>query len=96
MAVGRPVLFLGPKPSHVSDLIEQHQIGLAVEHGQVQACIDAIRDLQQSSIEQRARMGSRAQDAMRQGLSKPILLAKMADRVERLMSKHVSGETVPA
>ena len=35
MAVGRPVLFLGPKPSHIADLLDRHPFGLQVAHGDV-------------------------------------------------------------
>ena len=33
MAVSRPILLLGPKHNHVSDLVERHKIGWHVEHG---------------------------------------------------------------
>ena len=33
MAVARPVLFLGPSPSHIADLLEHHHFGLHVRHG---------------------------------------------------------------
>ena len=45
MAVGRPVLFVGPRPSHVSDLLDAADVGRAVSHGDVDGCIEAIRGL---------------------------------------------------
>ena len=41
MAIRRPVLFLGPRPSHVSDLLDAHAIGLHVSHGDVDATAEA-------------------------------------------------------
>ena len=35
MTAGRPILFLGPRPSHVSDLLDAHHLGLHVAHGDV-------------------------------------------------------------
>src|SRR5439155_22115739 len=45
MAVARPVLFFGPKPSHIDDLLEQHHFGLHVSHGDVGGAVCAIRKL---------------------------------------------------
>ncbi len=41
MAVARPILFFGPKPSHVSDLLDIHHFGSHVSHGDVAAAINA-------------------------------------------------------
>src|SRR6185369_6181033 len=57
MAVSRPILFLGPSPSHVSDLIDSHQIGRQVEHGDVDGCVAAIRLLQEATPAERDVMG---------------------------------------
>ncbi|HTU57066.1 MAG TPA: glycosyltransferase family 4 protein, partial [Polyangiales bacterium] len=37
MAVGRPILALGPQRSHIASLVREHQIGWHVEHGAVDA-----------------------------------------------------------
>ena len=42
MAVGRPILFFGPQPSHMSDLLDEHDIGWHVAHGDVEAAMRAI------------------------------------------------------
>lgn len=87
MAVGRPILFLGPKPSHVSDLIDAHEIGWHVAHGDIDACERAIRAMRATAQDQLASMGDRAQRAMSQSLSEPILNGRMCDAVERVMGK---------
>jgi len=43
--VARPVLFFGPSPSHIADLLEQHQFGLHVAHGDVGGALRAIEQL---------------------------------------------------
>lgn len=86
MAVGRPILFLGPSPSHVSDLLDAHQIGWHVPHGDVDACERAIRDMRAKSESDMRGMGSRAQTALSASLSQEILCGRLADRVEALMS----------
>jgi colanic acid biosynthesis glycosyl transferase WcaI len=82
MAVARPILFLGPKPSHIDDLIQSHQIGAHVSHGDVQGCIQAIQDLRKAHLTE---MGLRAQTALKSALSKDILCKKMCDAVESVL-----------
>ena len=43
MSVARPILFLGPRPSHVADILDETPIGKHVSHGDVPACIAAIQ-----------------------------------------------------
>lgn len=85
MAVGRPILFLGPRPSHVSDLIDQHQIGWHVEHGDVDGAIAAIRAMKATHASSLAEQGGRAQTALRSSLSQEILVERLCDRVEKLL-----------
>ena len=83
MAVGRPILYLGPSPSHVSDILDAHGCGWHVAHGDVdgmRARIAAILDAPPAEL---ARMGAAAQTALRASLSQDILLARMADHLER-------------
>ena len=86
MAVGRPILFFGPAPSHVSDLLEQHRIGWHVAHGDVDGCVATIRSMVASSPQTLHAMGERAQTALRESLSQEILCARLADRVDALTS----------
>ncbi len=83
MAVSRPILFLGPSPSHVSDLIDGHQIGRQVEHGDVDGCVAAIRALRTSTQAERDAMGRRAKEVIDEELSKRVLCGRFGDIVER-------------
>jgi glycosyltransferase involved in cell wall biosynthesis len=85
MAVGRAILFLGPKPSHISDLLDRHDIGIQVCHGDVAGVVAAIRRFRQMSSEQLQSMGQTAQAALSQSLSESQLRAKFCDAVETAM-----------
>jgi colanic acid biosynthesis glycosyl transferase WcaI len=85
MAVGRPILFFGPAPSHVSDLIDQHQIGWHVSHGDVDAAVRTIREMKATPPQTLAAMGDRAQVALRESLSQDILCARLVEGVEALL-----------
>jgi hypothetical protein len=64
MAAGRPVLYLGPRPSHVSDLLDAHGFGRAVAHGDAAACAQAIDDLRNAPPAELRRMGETANAVM--------------------------------
>jgi glycosyltransferase involved in cell wall biosynthesis len=83
MAVGRPILLLGPSPSHVSDLLEEYRIGWRVDHGDVAGAVRVLEEIRRSPAEERARMGLRALDAVRSRLSKRTLCGALCDVVER-------------
>ncbi|MFT3789031.1 MAG: hypothetical protein QM770_23130 [Tepidisphaeraceae bacterium] len=85
MAVGRPILFLGPAPSHVSDLLDTHRIGWHVAHGDVDGCVNAIRTMRNTYAGELAAMGDRAQMALSASLSQDILCGRLAGKVEALM-----------
>lgn len=82
MAVGRPVLYVGPEPSHVSDLLEKGGIGRRVAHGDAAGAVEAIRAFQRMSDEQRRAMGERAQAMIRGSLSREHSLGAFCDALE--------------
>ncbi len=49
MAVARPILFNGPRPSHVSDLLDEHGFGRHAAHGDVDGTVAALREFGRSS-----------------------------------------------
>ena len=84
MAVGRPVLFLGPRPSHVSDLLDQHEIGWHVAHGDVEGMVRAIERIRQTPAETMARMGQTARRVLQADMGQAILCGRFCDHLERV------------
>ncbi len=85
MAVARPVLFFGPKPSHVSDLLDAHGIGRHVDHGDVNGAVAAIEALAALPAEEREAMGDVARRVLTESLSQQKLCGVMCDRIEALI-----------
>lgn len=85
MAVRRPILFFGPSPSHVADLLDKHQFGLTVAHGDVEGAVAAIRQLQQTDAMARAAMGSIGHRVLETSLSQRILCGQLCDRLEETL-----------
>ncbi|HWE92375.1 MAG TPA: glycosyltransferase family 4 protein [Tepidisphaeraceae bacterium] len=83
MAVGRPILYFGPRPSHVTDLLDVHGIGLPVAHGDVAGAIEAIGRFRSSPSAEMRRMGEMAKSVLRQTLGQQAQCAKFCDRLEQ-------------
>jgi hypothetical protein len=90
MAVSRPVLFFGPRPSHIADLLDANPIGLHVAHGDVPAAVAAIHRLRQFAADERHRMGETARSVLSTTLSQSLLCRRFCDHLEEALS-HAHG-----
>jgi glycosyltransferase involved in cell wall biosynthesis len=82
MTAGKPILFLGPRPSHISDLLEQHPIGIHINHGDPPAALSAIERLVAMTDDQRIQMGATARAVLDASLSQSRLCGQFCDAVE--------------
>ena len=82
MAASRPILLLGPRPCHLSDLIDQHKIGWQIPHGDVEAARRVLNEIVDTPREQLDEMGRRAADVIRSSLSKAALCGAFCDVLE--------------
>ncbi len=85
MAVARPILFCGPSPSHLSELIQQHRIGWHVRHGDVEACVRMILQISQTAPEQRDRRGQTGRKLVGDKLGKAYLCGALGNVLEKGM-----------
>jgi colanic acid biosynthesis glycosyl transferase WcaI len=85
MTAGRPILYLGPRPSHVSDLLDAHDLGVHVSHGDVDGAVAAIAQLRALSPERRRAMGDTAQRVLDETLGQRLLCGRFCDAVERAL-----------
>jgi hypothetical protein len=82
MAVAKPVLFFGPRPSHISDLLDRHHFGLHVSHGDVRGAVATIERLRNTPREQLDAMGRTAQQVLGANLSQELLCGRLCDGLE--------------
>ncbi|CAN5590249.1 glycosyltransferase family 4 protein [soil metagenome] len=85
MAVAKPVLFFGPKPSHISDLLDQHNCGRHVAHGDDSKAIAAINFLRQLPRSDLDSMGRDAQRVLGETLSQELLCGRLCDGLELVL-----------
>ena len=79
MAVSRPVLTFGPKPSHVSDLVERHHIGWHIAHGDVDSAEKALLEMLGARESTLREMGERAANVVASSLSRQALRGQFTD-----------------
>lgn len=91
MAVGRPVLLLGPVDSHVGDLIVQEGAGWHVDHGNVEGVVTLLRELAGGAASTLRDTGRRGKAIIRQRLSKQYLCGEFADLLERGVTTPPQG-----
>lgn len=84
MAVGRPILFVGPRPSHVTDILDQHDVGRAVQHSDVDGCISAIRQLAALAQFERDAMGQTAVRVVAKDFDHHALITRFCEAAERV------------
>jgi glycosyltransferase involved in cell wall biosynthesis len=92
MAVGRPVLLIGPRPSHAADIIERHEIGWRIDHGDVEGLAALLGRISALPPAELAAMGQRAREAVIQHYSKARLCSDFCDIVERGIKPLERGE----
>lgn len=88
MAVARPILLVGPKPSHVSDLLDRSDIGRHANLGHVDDAVAAILELADMLSVTRIQMGQRGHELVQNGLSKRVLCARFGNVLERALLRQ--------
>ena len=85
MTVGRPILFFGPKPSHVADILDENPIGKHVSHGDVESAVAAIKFFLDAPPQHLRHMGELAQQVLTQQFTQAYLCGKFCDALENAL-----------
>ncbi|MEX2110709.1 MAG: glycosyltransferase family 4 protein [Gemmatimonadaceae bacterium] len=88
LAVGRPVLFIGPATSHVAEIVKNHRLGWSLRHGDVDGVTAALRSAVEQTPAERATVSGRARAALEQAFDPSILRERVADAVLEAISRR--------
>jgi glycosyltransferase involved in cell wall biosynthesis len=83
MALGRPVVVLGPRESHLADLVVDHDVGWQVAHGDVDGAAELIERLATIGTALAREKGLRAQQVVETHFSKARLCGALCDAIEQ-------------
>lgn len=83
MTVARPILLLGPRASHIGQILDQDAIGWQVDQGDVEGAVRTLRAIVAMSEQERVAMGQRARQAMLSRYSMKALRGAFCDALER-------------
>ncbi len=92
MRVGRPVLYIGPRPSHLSDILEEFQIGWQVDGSDVETTVGVMQKIAATDRDELSEMGRRAGEAIQKRFSKNRLCGGLCDIFERVAPVQVSSD----
>jgi len=96
MAVGRPILFVGPRPSHVTELLDAQEMGWHVTHGDSEGCAKRIEEAAAMAPERRQELGRRARVYIDEKYTQGRLLGEFTDAVEAaICRRHPDLRTAP-
>ncbi len=96
MALGRPILLLGPDPCHASDLVDENDLGWHIHHGDVDAAISTIKQMVDQDAGVLAEMGQRAKTIVNEQLSQDILCTRFCDIIESGMQSDAAASRITA
>jgi colanic acid biosynthesis glycosyl transferase WcaI len=92
-SVERPIVFVGPPDSHITDILESAPVGWHVAHGDVSGMVSRVRALATMPRGELTAFGTRAGGLVRDRLSKERLCGAFCDIVEA--SGPVRAEASP-
>jgi glycosyltransferase involved in cell wall biosynthesis len=82
MARGRPILYLGPPASHVTEMMAQADFGWQVRHGDVAGAVAAIRSIVEADRPTLEAMGARARTLIEGKRTRRISCGRVCDAIE--------------
>ena len=83
MALARPILLVGPRECHVSDIMQERNIGIHINQGDVDGAIAAIERLCSMDPAERKAMGDAAAEVVSTRFQKSQMIATFCDVIMR-------------
>ena len=82
MGIARPILFLGPPNSHVSEMMAQADFGWQVRHGDVGGAVAVLQEILALDADALERKGERARDLIQRNRTRRISCGRVCNAIE--------------
>jgi glycosyltransferase involved in cell wall biosynthesis len=83
LAVGRPILALAPKTSHVAELVASERVGWVIAHGDVDGATRVLREIAAAPPDVLAEMGERARAVARKHFDRDELIERFCNLLDQ-------------
>jgi len=94
MAMGRPILYIGPKQSYITDMLNGSPGNICVEHDQGELLVGELRSFAEKRPDEWDAIGSRNMAYFDELLAKDKLTSRFVSRLKLLLSVNPSRSTV--
>lgn len=81
--IGKPVLYIGPKPSHVSDILEECPWNISVEHGETERLTSLLRNFANLGEHEWVKIGRKNKEYADRHFTRPLLCGKLVREIEK-------------
>jgi glycosyltransferase involved in cell wall biosynthesis len=95
MARARPILYLGPSASHVTEMMAEADVGWQVRHGDVAGAVEVIRAIREADSRSLEELGARARALIQGRRTKRISCGRVCDAVEAAGGGRGRGSAIP-
>jgi len=81
LAMGRPVLALGPEESYLRDILAEDSVGWSVAHGDVAGAVEALQAAVNLSPEARAQIGTQARSVIERKYNRAHMIQEFVSTI---------------
>jgi glycosyltransferase involved in cell wall biosynthesis len=87
-SIGRPILYIGPKPSHVTDILDECPWNISVLHGEVDQLVDELRRFAELGQESWERMGKKNRECALLHFTRSLLCGRLIQEIEGILPRQ--------
>jgi glycosyltransferase involved in cell wall biosynthesis len=84
MFIGRPILYIGPDPSHISDILKKSPKNLSVSHGEGEKLEKELLNFADMDEEYRIKVGIDNRSYVKDRFTRELLAGEMIEVIEKL------------
>lgn len=88
MSIGKPILYIGPKPSHVADILDECPWNISVLHGEVDRLVDELRRFAELGEEEWRRMGKKNSEYAQLHFTRSLLCGRLIREIEGILPRQ--------
>ena len=85
MFIGKPILYIGPENSHISEILDKCEGNISVKHGGFDSLVEKLDRFAKSSFEKNQLIGRNNKNFAHKYLHPTKLINKMADSIENVV-----------